>query len=289
MTQVNIPYASSSFFQNQFQRNRSTALLEKSSCSKEAGLKTSNPAIFPSLHPFSSFYKERKNVHPNPFITERAEVFEPVKKLKISNDPQTVVVNTQNQELNKEKVKIERSDEEVFRVPKLPKRLLQNKGQNAEMKRSNVNANNAKSGNTLPAVPEIILQNIETFQGNTRGFEIKPQSIEIEPQVKVEANQNLLQNQNSEVSNQSINPLLLGALYEKLKMEYYSLKLRQSAEYFSQIYQANQELFAQNLKPVLKVQSNGDKGMLRQKSADSSKNTKSTSAKEENIKQGINW
>jgi len=245
MTQVNMNYPCSSTFQSSFQRGVPRLAVVAPKGFNKDPFKTSNPQIFPSLHPLSPFYRARKDVHPNPMTAGQTETFEPVKKQKLNHEVDETMIPVEEvkvpevavRETRDQKVKDEVLDQDGFRIPKLPKRLC---GQNSESKKPKTTTTKTTTKTTTSfVVPDVILENLKShssdlLQNQLFKVETEAKTQSFQPVKKVKAVQqevdNSWQNQNIEQPSQSMDHLVLNVLYERLRQEYLALYLRQNAQ-----------------------------------------------------------
>jgi len=118
-------------FQHTFKA--SNKLLSASRTSKTTNgpdFRTNNLDIFPSLSPFSNFYKNKKHNEANAPSRRCLDSLEPVKKYKLNNGNCKVV--SQENEISHETTPVTIlpkvvADKDIFRVPRLPKRLCEQK------------------------------------------------------------------------------------------------------------------------------------------------------------------
>lgn len=192
--------------------------------SSDATLKTFNPQIFPSLHPLSGIYRQQKK-NANLSSTGRLELQEPIKKVKCEKGARAVVLKANNIEYGSNEKTIQIAfEKEVFRVPQLPKRLRNKNVQSQEQKWQTS-----------------VTERLQGFQSVGESFTTSDYVAQFQtPLSSSNLETKLISNCQSQ--NAEWNPLLLNALYERLKLEYYNFQLQQNlfTNYQEKLYQNTQ-------------------------------------------------
>jgi len=204
--------------------------------------KTSNPNIFPSLNPMGSFYKQHKTVRSPPI---HQDVVEPVKKQKLNNGLEEVIIK-QNSELCTMKKNEECRhigswvDKDGFSLPKLPKRLnAQNKA------KESLETSKAKSFEEVKAVsldslvmPDCVMKDFKEIRQNLMNMDQRKEQTKTRKTQKLsktqkETQKSVLEARNQEKLSQALNPAFLATFYEKLRLDYYVLFLKQNIQRIS--------------------------------------------------------
>jgi len=189
---------------------------------KDNAFKTSNPQIFPSLNPMGALYKQRKVSRPNPVVQEeeQCELAEPVKKLRCNTGSEKILPPTGYTKAEPSR-REENTDKDGFRIPKLPRRLL-NKNK----------AQPATTQETSKPLSEDAMRELKILQTATM---IQMHYQNMQNKKHLEALDN---GDNIEILDQGFDSsVLLNSLYDRLRLEYYAFQMRQ----LYQVYQNNDD------------------------------------------------
>jgi len=255
-----------------------------SSRNQDPDFKTSNPHIFPSLHPLSNFYRERNTNQTTALIQKRPSfAYEPVtiKKIKQNDNSENVLQNKKEINISQNTIKEEAQDiikienketrdfcpiskHKDFKTPNKPSRLLKTEKKRINEEDLNVIRsfqNEVCSKKDPLVIPDNIINEIKAFQkqkinldskgsmGNSEIFRPR-QNLQINFLGNFEREKMVYspKNQRSIFPIPNVNPLNVQSIYNGLQMEYLSLQLKQLAPSLFEICQQNQEKLSENLK-----------------------------------------
>jgi hypothetical protein len=210
--------------------------------SNDDGFKTSNSVIFPSLNPLGPLYKQRKQTRPNLAYKEHSEAAEVCKKQRLNTGFERIQPSQETVKLLEKKVESPNRigttfDRDVFRVPRLPKRL------NTETNNNNIPGSEIK-------IPEVIKKPVVQKQESLAQENPTPREKDLQDLkeslaefVREKRIENRISEFNSKnhdfplYSNQDLNSgfvmfdlVDLNSLFERLNYEFYTLALRQNLE-----------------------------------------------------------
>lgn len=137
-----------------------------------ACFKTSNPQIFPSLHPLSNFYREKTKPAPKPAPQAPQVDFEPVKKVKMNDYcqavvPRATVIDLPVKVQGQEKISNQKLDYD-FAVPKMPSRFNVKNKKQPEIQTNAIEAPKLQEEDNFVSdsliIPESIYKNVRQLQ-----------------------------------------------------------------------------------------------------------------------------
>jgi len=206
----------------------------------DPAFRTHNLDIFPSLSPFSNFYKNKKQNETNAPSKRCADILEPVKKCKLNNGNCKVV--SKENELSHYTTptpilpKVV-ADKDNFRVPRLPKRLCEKNETSDSSKVTLIGNLNQSSGLGLAdcqgsfAVKDSFRQDLKVKQEESLS-DLSTRAQPADDNMSDMAHLETVKKVDQEVSNKdqngtaypSTDASFLTGLYEKLKLEYLMLQ-----------------------------------------------------------------
>lgn len=254
---MNVP--NSSTFQAAFGKARSSNVQKTNDKDREAHFKTSNPQIFPSLHPLSGFYRERTKRAPMPaFQAPRSLNVDPVKKIRM-NDQSEIKIHAINQDSFRER-SIGTSSRDEFKVPRLPSRLAKKSQRMAQEPIQTVDVEQLHASMMSfkePApISQDFLHELNSFQKKTTTTTTTTQTQKTKKEKKTQhvpqtesvwKVNNINTKRDIEEAPKTTN---LQTIYERLQQDYLALQLQQQFQNLVGILQQNQQKELNNLRNI---------------------------------------
>jgi len=210
----------------------------------ENTFKTTNNKIFPSLNPLGSFYKQRKTtmVHPNPSFQGHNEAPQPVKKQRLNNGIEGTTAQAPQGRGSVQPFSQSQVDKDGFRIPQLPKRLLQKKSEKkaVEQKVSQKRAQKPqkKAVEEPLAIKDDFMKGFRDLQLSLVDFLQHDNSMKVPMMIH---STNVAPKQSNDE-----------ALFQRLNLEYYSMILNANISHLTEMSKkAEQLLQNHNVNPLM--------------------------------------
>lgn len=209
--------------------------------------KTTNTKIFPSLNPLGSFYKQRKTTiaHPNPSFQGHSETLQPVKKQRMNSGIEAVAAQTIQAPQGRGSVQPQcQVDKDGFRIPQLPKRLMQKRSEKKPVEQKVVQKKAQKPQKKAVEQPLVVQ---DDFMKGFRDLQLS--LIDFLQFDNNAANQIPMMIHSTSIAPKQSET---EAVYERMNLEYYSMILNANINHLTEMSKkAEQLLQNHNVNPHL--------------------------------------